>query len=257
MQRRRLIRARDLAAFRQALVDLARDGAPTDARRRAVLVPTRASAELLRQTIEARLVGAASPAVLLPDLLTRAEWLERLLAALGTPRRLLTRVEREVLLDRAARITSQRAHMNGSPFPLRPGLIAAMLDFYDELRRRQRTVRRMAQALFGQLKVERDTDRGSEALIHQTAFLGLSWLAYERAVVASDGIDEHVLRRLLLQEQPALPYDHLIVAVADQPSDIRGLWPADFDLLGRLKHLPRIDVVVTDAVHDAGFRARL
>jgi len=257
MQRRRLIRARDLSAFKDAIVDLALEGSPIDARSRAVLVPTRAAAELLRQTIESRLGTARPRAVLLPDLLTRAEWLERWLAALPTARRLLTRAEREVLLDRAARLTSQRPRMGGAPFPLRPGLIAAMLDFYDELRRRQRTVRRLAQALFAQLAVERDTDRGSEALIHQTAFLGLSWLAYERAVVASDAIDEHQLRRVLLHDQPALPHSHLIVAVADQPSDIRGLWPADFDLLGRLSHLSRVDVVVTDAVHDAGFRARL
>jgi RecB family exonuclease len=257
MQRRRLIRARDLCAFKAAIVDLALEGSPIDTRGRAVLVPTRAAAELLRQTIEVRLGTARPGAVLLPDLLTRAEWLERWLAALPTSRRLLTRVEREVLLDRAARLTSERSRMGGAPFPLRPGLVAAMLDFYDELRRRQRTVRRMADALFAQLAVERDTDRGSEALIHQTAFLGLSWLAYERAVVASDAIDEHQLRRLLLQDQPALPHRHLIVAVADQPSDIRGLWPADFDLLGRLAHLSSVDVVVTDAVHDAGFRARL
>ncbi|HEX5070014.1 MAG TPA: PD-(D/E)XK nuclease family protein [Vicinamibacterales bacterium] len=257
MQRRRLIRARDLAAFKDALVEAALNGAPADARRRAILVPTRAAAELFRQTVEARLGATRPRAALLPDVLTRAEWLERLLASLASPRRLLTRIEREVLLGRAARQTSERTRMGGAPFPLRPGLVSAMLDFYDELRRRQRTVRRMAHALFAQLKVERDTDRGSDALIHQTAFLGLSWLAYERAALGTDAIDEHQLRRLLLAEQPALPYDHLIVAVADQPSDIRGLWPADFDLLGRLAHLSRVDVVVTDAVHDAGFRARL
>jgi len=257
MQRRRLIRARDLAAFKDALVEQALDGAPAEARRRVVLVPTRAAAELFRQTIEARLVASRPRAVLLPDVLTRAEWLERLLGSLATPRRLLTRVEREVLVDRAARRTSQRTRMGGAPFPLRPGLVAAMLDLYDELHRRQRTVRRMAHALFAQLKVERDTDRGSDALIHQTAFLGLTWLAYERAVHRRDAIDEHQLRRLLLAEQPRLPHDHVVVAVADQPSDIRGLWPADFDLLGRLAHLSRVDVVVTDAIHDAGFRARL
>jgi RecB family exonuclease len=54
-----------------------------------------------------------------------------------------------------------------------------------------------------------------------------------------------------------LPYDHVVIAVADQPSDPRGLWPADFDLIGRLQHLSRIDIVVTDGAHDAGFRERL
>ena len=46
-QSRVLIRARGLAAFRAALVRLVRSGAPIDARRRAVLVPTRAAGELL------------------------------------------------------------------------------------------------------------------------------------------------------------------------------------------------------------------
>ncbi len=45
--------------------------------------------------------------------------------------------------------------------------------------------------------------------------------------------------------------------MADHPSDPRGLWPADFDLLGRLRPLSRIDVVVTDGAHDAGFRERI
>lgn len=250
------MRTRDLASFRDALIDLSLAGPPLDARRRAVIVPTRAAAELLRQTIESRL-GAGRAAVALPDFLTRAELLERLHAAVTGSSRLLARAEREVLLERAARRTARRARMQSAPFPLRPGLVTAMLDFYDELRRRQRTIRRFAHALFQQLGVERGMDRGSEGLIHQTAFLGFSFLAYERAVAASGASDEHSLRQALLDQQPELPYPHVVIAVADHPSDLRGLWPADFDLLGRLHHLARIDVVVTDASHDAGFRDRL
>ena len=70
-------------------------------------------------------------------------------------------------------------------------------------------------------------------------------------------MDEHGLRDVLLETQPQLPFDHLVVAVADHPSDPRGLWPADFDLIGRLRHLARVDVVVTDGLHDAGFRERI
>ncbi len=257
MQQRRIVRARDLASFRDALVDLALDGAPVEARRRVVLVPTRASAELLRETIESRLGQTRPAAVILPDFLTRAEWLEHLLSAVAGRPRLLGRAEREVLLERAARATARRSRIGGAPFQLRPGLIGAMLEFYDELRRRQRTVRRLARALFEQLEGERGTDRGSEGLIHQTCFLGLSFLAYERAVAESGAVDEHALRRLLLAAQPALPFTHVVIAVADQPSDPRGLWPADFDLIGRLRHLSRIDIVVTDGAHDAGFRERL
>ena len=112
MQHRRLIRARDLAAFRGALVELARDGAPADARgapsscRRArrpscCARPSRASLAAPGHRRGGWAVAACRD--LLPTA-TRAEWLERLLAALpGPPARLLSRVEREVLLERAAR----------------------------------------------------------------------------------------------------------------------------------------------------------
>ena len=257
VQRRTLVRARDLAAFRAALVGLATEAPPLAARRRAVVVPTRASAELLRQTIEARSRADGRVVQLLPDFVTRADLIDALAGAVPDRRVLLSRAEREVLLERAARVTSARARMGEAPFPLRPGLVTAMLDFYDELRRRQRTVRRFAHAIFTQLRGERGVDRGTDSLIHQTCFLGFSFLAYERAVRRSGGLDEHGLRDVLLESQPRLPFDHLVVAVADHPSDPRGLWPADFDLIGRLRHLSRLDVVVTDALHDAGFRDRI
>jgi RecB family exonuclease len=256
MQHRTLVRSSNLAGFRQALVELALSDGPFGARRRVVIVPTRASGELLRQTIEAASVDSTRRAIVLPDLLTRDEWVARLHDALRAAAPLLGRVEREMLLARAARAAAARARMPGAPFHLRPGLIAAMLDLYDELHRRQRSVRRFARSLFDQLRVERGTDRGSEGLIHETCFLGFSFLGYERAVAASGGIDEHVLRRQLLAEQPALPFDHVVIAVTDRPSDPRGLWPVDFDLIGRLQGITRIDVVVTDETHDAGFRER-
>jgi RecB family exonuclease len=255
MQRRQLIRARDLAAFRSALVGLATEGDVAGVRRRLVIVPTRASAELLRQTIESRL-AADRPAVVLPDFVTRSEWMARLHAADGGVEPLPGRAERLVLMAQAARHTVA-IHRFAAPFDLRPGLVDAMLDFYDELRRRQRDVRRFARALFRELGVERGMDRGSEGLIQQTGFLGFTFLAYDRALVAHGLVDEHRLRARLLARQPPLPFDHLVVAVADHPSDPRGLWPADFDLIGRLAALARIDVVVTDEVHDAGFRDRI
>src|SRR5437868_4273458 len=72
------------------------------------------------------------------------------------------------------------------PFTIRPGLIAAMLDFYDELGRRGRTVRRFAGALFkalrGHLELE---DQGSHDLIRQTVFLALTFREYRRSVRAA------------------------------------------------------------------------
>jgi RecB family exonuclease len=256
MTPRRLIRAADLAGFRRAVARLALEGAPLEARRRVVIVPTRASVELLRQTLERDARREGRTTLVFPDVLTRDEWMGRLHLTLPGAPRLLTRVEREVLMAAAATHTSQRARMGGAPFVLRPGLVAVMLDFYDELQRRLRSVTRFRRSLFEELKVERGSDRGSESLIHQTAFLGLSFLAYERAVVASAAMDEHVLRARLLRELPNWPVDHVVVAVADHPTDPRGLWPADFDLLGRWPGL-RVDVVMTDDTHDAGFRERL
>lgn len=256
MTGRRLIRTSDLAGFRRAVTRLALEGAPLDARRRAVIVPTRASVELLRQTLERAIIRAGRPAAIWPDILTRDEWMARLHQSLPQAPRLLTRVEREVLMGAAADRTARRTRLGGAPFALRPALVAVMLDFYDELQRRQRSVTRFRRALFDELKVERGSDRGSESLIHQTAFLGFAFLAYERAVAAAGALDEHTLRARLLAARPQWPVDHVVVAVADHPTDPRGLWPADFDLLGRWPGL-RVDVVMTDETHDAGFRDRL
>ena len=256
MQKRVLVRARGLAAFRQALCDLALEGGPAVSRRRLVLVPTRAAAELLRQTMEQRSLDAGTRAVVLPELVTRADWLRRLHQELPAPVPLLTRLDREVLLHRAAGEACRLRRM-APPFRLRPGLVGTMLDFYDELRRRQRTVRRFVGALFDDLRVERGTDRGSESLIAQTCFLGSTFLAYERGIARSGGVDEHRLRDQLLVTQPPLACDELVVAVADHPADPSGLWPADFDLAGRLSGLRRVVVVMTDEAHDAGFRDRI
>lgn len=256
MTTRCLVRTSDLAGFRRAVARLALEGDPLDARRRVVIVPTRASVALLRQTLEREARRAGRATVIWPDVLTRDEWMARLHQSLPEAPRLLARVEREVLMSAAADRTARRSRMGGPPFALRPGLIAVMLDFYDELQRRQRSVTRFRRALFDELKVERGSDRGSESLIHQTAFLGLSFLAYERAVRAAGAFDEHLLRARLLADWPQWPVDHVVVAVADHPTDPRGLWPADFDLLGRWPGL-RVDVVMTDETHDAGFRERL
>jgi len=78
MQRRVLVRTRDLAGFRRALVDRATAGDPIAARRRIVIVPTRAAAELLRQTTEAAVRRAGRHTLLLPDLLTRDDLIGRL-----------------------------------------------------------------------------------------------------------------------------------------------------------------------------------
>lgn len=253
---RRVIRVADLAAFRRAVIGLSTEGDVAAIRQRVVIVPTRASVELLRQTLEHHCLSSARPVAVWPDLLTRDEWMAAWWQALPGAPRLLSRIERDVLMTRAAEETAARPRLGGAPFHVRPALVGAMLEFYDELYRRQRTVGRLRREVIAQLKGEHGADRGSDSLIHQTAFLVLSFLRYQRLVAQSGAADEHDLRARLLAERPQVPHTHIVVAVADHPSDPRGLWPADFDVIGRLPGL-RIDVVVTDELHDAGFRERL
>ncbi|TAK16909.1 MAG: PD-(D/E)XK nuclease family protein [Acidobacteria bacterium] len=262
-QRRRLIRVPDLATFRRTLAAAAVDGDPDAIRRRALILPSRGAVELLRRSIEDTELSAVDRAVVLPSMFTREDWLADLHASLPNAPRLLSRMEREVLFERATRVAAETAP---PPFHVRPGLTAAILDFYDELRRRGRTVARFSSALAEQLAGAEDLDdRGSQALIQQTAFLTSVFEEYERNVsAASDltgdarsGIDEHLLRARALAAAEPWRIDHIIVAVADHPTDPRGLWPADFDLLGRLPALAAIDIVVTDNTHDAGFRERI
>lgn len=255
-QRRCLIRVPDLAAFRDTLIASALDGTPADIRRRALILPSRGAIELLRRGIEDARLFQAGDAVVLPTLLTRDDWLADLRAALPDAPPLIGRIEREVLFDRAAKVAITVA---SPPFEVRPGLIAAMLDFYDELRRRGRTVARFAEVLATELAgADRDDDRGSHELLRQTAFLTHVFDEYERSLQSSSaGIDEHLLRARVLATPSVWPIEHIVVAVADHPTDPRGLWPADFDLLGRLPALRRLDVVVTDDTHDAGFRERI
>ena len=255
-QRRWLIRVPDLSAFRETLIAAALDGTPADIRRRALILPSRGAIELLRRSLEDTRLSTPGDAVVLPAMLTRDDWLADLRASLPDAPPLIGRIEREVLFDRAAKIAVAAAP---PPFDVRPGLIAAMLDFYDELRRRGRTVVRFADVLASELAgADRDDDRGSHELMRQTAFLTRAFEEYEQSLLpAAAGIDEHLLRDRLLAAPTAWPIEHIVVAVADHPTDPRGLWPADFDLLGRLPALHRLDVIVTDDTHDAGFRERI
>ena len=255
-QTRTLVRTRDLAGFREALIERIVAAQPLAVRRQVVIVPTRAAAALLRQSIERAAIDSVRKAVVLPDMVTRDEWLQRLQVGLRGAPSMLGRTARELVMRRAAEETARRRMAGRPPFDLRPRLVAAILDLYDALQRRQRPVRRFARTLFDQLRGERGIDRGTDSLLQQTAFLGFAFLAYERAVVATGALDEHGLRRRLLAEQPDLPFDHVVVAVADHPADLRGLWPADFDLIGRLHGIRRLDLVMTDEMHDAGFRDR-
>jgi CRISPR/Cas system-associated exonuclease Cas4 (RecB family) len=250
----RLLRASDLRTFQSAIVGVVPHG--WDARGTAVVVPSRSAAEELRRTIEdlTLAAGRAGMAVM-PDLVTRHELYARMQEHLPDCPRLLTDFDREVLL----RLAAEDAEKEGvaAPFSLRPGLLAAMLTFYDELRRRGRTIDALDRIIGDRLEAGRDTDRGAERLLQQTRFLAATFAAFERRIADSGRIDEHALRTLLLSDGYRSPYRHTVLAVADQAADPRGLWPVDFDLLSRLAGLERIDVVATEAVLAAGWLQRL
>jgi RecB family exonuclease len=250
----RLVRAPDLRALQRAIVALLPAG--IEARRTAVVLPTRSAAEAMRRTIEdSDPDDRGGPVVLLPDLVTRQELYLRLHARIPDAPALLSEFDREVLLRLAA--GEARAQGAEPPFRLRPGLIAALLDFYDELRRRNRSVDAFDRTIGDRLEGGSDSDRGAARLLQQTRFLSAAFAAFERRVADSGHIDEHGLRSLLLADALPSGYDHVVVCVGDRAADPRGLWPADFDLLSRLPGLRRLDVVATDRVLDAGLLERL
>lgn len=252
----RLVRVPDLQGM-QAFIGQCLDTA--DARATAILVPSRSAAEVLRDTIELRCLNGDSQAMVIPDLLTRDELYERLHARLPNAPRRLTESEREVIFRRSALDAVDRG--TPAPFRVRPGLLAEMLAFYDELRRRDRTVPAFERLLSGTLEASAETDRGADRLLRLTRFLVSAFTIFEQRIAATNRVDEHGLRTLLLAGPMALDvpaaYRHIIVTVSDQAADPRGLWPADYDLLARLPRLDRLDIVATENVLAAGYHQRV
>ncbi|MGH9372649.1 MAG: hypothetical protein ACRD15_14070, partial [Vicinamibacterales bacterium] len=203
----------DLRAMQRTIVSVLPRGA--DARGAAVIVPTRRAAEQLRRTIEdLMLTGVPDAACILPDQITRGELYLRLHERLPQAPPLLTEFERAVLLRLATEEAQQERIL--SPFRLRPGLLTAILDFYDELRRRGRTIDTLDRHVRVPLEADRDTDRGAARLLQQTQFLSAVFAAFERRVADSGRIDEHALRAMVLSAPLRSAYRHVVAAVADQ-----------------------------------------
>ncbi|MBI4887809.1 MAG: PD-(D/E)XK nuclease family protein [Acidobacteria bacterium] len=249
----RLVRAPNLHAFRQAAADLACGGTPFDIRDRLVLVPTRAAAAYLTRSIERRLADAG--AFVLPDFVTRHELHARLAQRLPQPPAVLTSAEREVLMAVACDVAARAGAE--PPFHLRPGLVAAILEFYDTLRQNARQVDTFERLALGMLEPGAADDRGAERLLRQTRFLVAAYRAFERLREESGAADEHVLRDRLLDEPASRPWRHVVVAVGDRAFDPFGLCVADWDLLARLPGLERLDVLVTDEVLAGAFHERM
>ena len=249
----RLIRVRDLRAFREAAIALAGEGLPLDARDRLVVLPTRAAAAHLRDGIETR-AFARGRAVIVPDLVTPRELTERLAERLDTPRRMLTGPEREALLGSACRATREAGHE--PPFEIRPGLVAEILRFYDELRVRRNSVDDFERRALYLLEPGASTDRGAERLVSQTRFLAAAFREFERRI-AEHGEDEHARRHRLATTPAARPYRHVVLTVTDRAFDPYGLFPADWDLLTRVPHLERLDAIVTETMLAGALHERM
>jgi RecB family exonuclease len=237
-RRTRLVRVADLHAFRAAISDLTRAAkAPA-----LVIVPTREAARQLRSWA--------------PDAdgVSRDELYDRLTARLPDPPRRLHAIEREVLAQTAARAAA--AGGIEVSFQLRPGLIAEMLRFYDQLRRQSQQVARFEQLIAEALGSD-EIDHTAQRMRRQTQFLAETFREYERRAGDSKASDEHMLRARLIAEAAATPIRHVVVTVADWIAEVEGLYVADFDMLSRIPGLESIDVVATATILESGFHERL
>jgi RecB family exonuclease len=253
----RLYRAVDLRSFQRIIRRLAHHGDVGRARNCAVIVPTAAAADQLRRTFENHSLHARSSsdrALWLPQMLTRAGWYDAMHARLPSPPRRLNELEREVLLNVAARDVAKEIE---PPFRLRPGLLVEMLALYDDLRRRGSSVDSFERLLTRELDRDADADRGAQRLLEQTTFLAAAFRAYERRRDGTRAVDEYALRTRLVEIAAARPLKQIVVTVGERSVDAAGLWPADFDLLTRLPALEQIDIVATHATIAAGLLDRL
>ena len=242
----RLVRVPDLQAMHRALAECV---TADPSARLALVVPTSGAAEALRRTFERLAVTAGQC-----DLVTRDELYTRLHEGLRSAPPMLTAFEREVLLTRAAAAASAGTP---APFRLRPGLIVEILAFYDELRRRDRSIADFDRLMTDSLQANAEIDRGAERLFRQTQFLAAAFARFEALVESSGRLDEHALRRWLLADDGPPAYRRVVVSVADQAADPRGLWTADYDMLARLPGLEALDVIATENVLAAGFHQRV
>ncbi len=242
----RLVRVPDLGAYQQAIASLALEGGVRDARRRAVIVPTAAAARQLRRTLE--LMAGGDSAFVLPHLVTRDGWYALMHEALPDAPPLIDAFEREVMLYAAALEARDAGAV--PPFGIRAGIVAGMLRFYDELRRRDCDLLKFERRIQDELSKDVN-DRGADRVARQTAFLAEAFKRYERKLIASGMLDEHTLAARLRAGAPAA-CAHIIVTVGDQTTEPGGLWPSDYRVLAEADGITRIDVIATDRVLAAG-----
>ena len=149
------------------------------------------------KTIVFPAASSADRALGLPQILTRSGWYDAMHSRLPSPPRRLSDLEREVLLNAAARDAA--ATELEPPFRLRAGLLVEMLALYDDLRRRDSSVDDFERVLVRELQRDADDDRGAARLLKQTRFLAAAFRGYEARRDATDAVDEYALRTMLLK----------------------------------------------------------
>jgi RecB family exonuclease len=244
----RLVRVPDLHAFRRTIPALRAQGPVGTSR--AIVVPTRAAAQVMRRFIQGPAPGPGM-------VVTRDQLYDDLHARLPQPPPRLSAFERDAIAQAAAHRAAQAAPAGAAlSFQLRPGLVGEMLRFYDQLRRQSQQVKRFEELIAGALGGS-SADRGAERLLAQTRFLAAAFREYERAAAETGACDEHALRHRLTNEPSRDPLRHIVVTVADWIADPDGLYVADFDLLSRLPGLDALDIICTEAVLGSGFHERI
>ena len=250
IRRTRLVRAADLASYRQHLIDLARQLDSHAAADTFVLVPTEAAAQQLRRTLAAH-AGIEH----LPLIGSRADLYDHLASRIALKGRRVSDAEREAILAACARVAEDGGHP--APFHVRPALVAEMLALYDYVRLLGRTIDDFDRLMSGELEPAAESDRGALQLLEQTRFLTAAFRGYESRMVEARALDQHDVRAELLLTAAERPLRHLVVAIGDRPFDPDGYWPSDAALFTTLPGLERLDVLATDAVLDAGFVDRV
>ena len=132
-----------------------------------------------------------------------------------------TAEEREALLTVACRAAIEAGA--DPPFRVRPGLVAAMLEFFDSLKRHQKSVDDFERLTMGRLEAGAAGDRGAERLIRQTRFFAAAFREFERRCATSGGVDEHAMRAQLLASPAPSSVAPRVVAVRDRAGDRYGL----------------------------------
>jgi RecB family exonuclease len=251
-----LISVPGLRALQRAIAQACAPADAALARATAVLVPTRAAAAQLRRTLEELwLIRQGACAVVFPDILTRTDWYRRMSERVGSGCRVLSDIEREVLMGAAARDAIAGGRV--PPFRMRPGLVAEMLALHDALVRQQKSVADFQRLVLEDLEPRAEFDRGAERLLRQTRFLGATFEGFAQRVEGSGSVDEARLRQRLLEGEGHV-YRRVIVTVGDHVGDrSAGLYPVDYDLLSRLPQLESVDLVATRNALLSGLGERL